>query len=85
MKLLKKIPFTHQDMRYEVRVLYNDDTINIAVFSNNHPANGIRYQIKIPKYITIEKLHIPDHLQTWIEMSKKDIIENRWEKFKQLV
>jgi len=81
MKLFKKIPFSHENKQYEVRVLYDDDTINIVTFSDNHPANGFRYQIKLPKNTSFEKLLCLDNFQTWIEISKVDIIENRWERF----
>ena len=82
MKLFKKIPYTFEDKDYEVRVFYDDTSINIATFSHNHPANGFRYLIKIPKNVVIEKLLNLDNFKELIEMSKTDIIEKRWEKFK---
>ena len=84
MKLFKKIPFTHEDKQYEVRVLYDDEIINIATFLNNHPANGFRYQIKIPKKVAIEKLLNLENFKDFIEISRIDIIENRWERFRLL-
>jgi len=84
MNIFKKIPFTHDDERYEIRIFYDDETINIAAFTNNYPANGFRYQIKIPKKVNVEKLLNLDNFREFIEMSKIDIIENRWEKFKAL-
>jgi len=81
MKLFEKIPFTYEDKHYEVRVLYDDEIINIATFSNNYPVNGFRYQIKIPKKVAVEKLLNLENFKNFIEMSKIDIIEHRWEKF----
>jgi hypothetical protein len=64
--------------------MYDDEIINIAAFINNYPANGFRYQIKIPKKVNVEKLLNLENFRELIEMSKIDIIENRWEKFKAL-
>jgi hypothetical protein len=82
MKLFEKVPFTHENRQYEVRVLYDDEIINVTTFSNNYPANGFRYQIKVPKNVDIEKLLNLDNFRDFIEMAKNDIIENRWDKFK---
>lgn len=40
MTLLKKIPFSFEGKFFEIRILLDDNTINIVVFHNNHPANG---------------------------------------------
>ena len=55
MKLLKNIPFDFENKKYEIRILFGDNTINIAAFQNNYPANGFRRQIKLTKNSTPEK------------------------------
>ena len=79
MNLFKKIPWEHGGEDYEIRVLYDNRTINVAAFLNNHPANGFRYQVQIPKgcdaKVVLEKHAVP-HL---IEACKTDIVEKRWE------
>jgi len=84
MELFKKITFKHEESMYEIRVLHKDNLINIAAFLNNHPANGFRYQIQIPKNVAIDKLLVEENFNDFIELSRNDIIENRWQKFSRL-
>jgi len=71
---------TFEEKDYEIRVLYDDTAINAAVFLNNHPANGYRHQIKIPKRFDIEKILQSDAVKELVDKSKNDITEKRWEK-----
>lgn len=80
MTLFEKIPFKFEEEDYEIRVLYDEKTINVVAFHNNHPANGFRHQVKIPKYLDINQLLEADVLKELIEMAKNDIVEKRWEK-----
>ena len=80
MILLKKIPFTFEDKKYEIRILFGNHTINIVAFYSNYPANGYRHQIILPKDVEPEKLLNTDSLKELMEISKNDIIERRWEK-----
>ncbi|GBD97567.1 MAG TPA: hypothetical protein ENG80_02625 [Nitrospirae bacterium] len=79
MTLFKKIPVTFADKDYEIRVLYDDASIHVIAFLNNHPANGYRYQIKIPTEFDVERVLGTDVVEELVEMSKNDIIEKRWE------
>ena len=56
MKLFKKIPMRFEEKEYEIRVLYDDTMINLVVFLNNHPANGYRHQVKLPKECNVQRL-----------------------------
>ena len=69
-----------KEKHYEIRVLFADNTITVAAFYQNHPANGFRHQIKILKRFEPEKLLEKDVVKEMVEISKSDIIENRWEK-----
>ena len=80
MILYKKVPFSFEEKNYEIRVFYDDKTINIAAFRNNYPANGFRHQIKISKSITIEEILKQKVIDELIEICKKDISEKRWER-----
>lgn len=80
MILHKKIPYTLDDKKYEIRVLHDEATINIVVFHNNYPANGFRHQIKIPKRYNMKKILKTKTVKDIIEIAKTDIIENRWAK-----
>lgn len=79
MELFKKIPWEHGGKGYEIRLLYDDRTINVAAFLNNRPANGFRYQVQIPKgcnaKLVLDKHPVPN----LVEFCKKDIEEGRWE------
>lgn len=85
MNLLKKIPWEHGGNDYEIRVLYDDRTINVVAFLNSHPANGFRHQVQLPKgcdaKIVLEKHPVPD----LVEACKKDIEEKRWEGFERVI
>ncbi len=78
MKLLKKIPFACNDQEYEVRILQGDNLLNIAVFSNNHPANGFRHQILLPKRADPGKLLKSDVLKDIVSQHIEYTRSGRW-------
>ena len=80
MILFRKIPMTFEEKNYEIRVLYDDKTVNVVAFLNNHPANGFRHQIKIPKKFNLNKVLETEVVKELVDISKSDIIERRWEK-----
>jgi len=80
MILFKQIPFTFGEKEYETRVYYDDISINIVTFRNNYPANGFRHQIKVSKNIRIEDIVTNSVIDKFVEISKQDIVEKRWEK-----
>jgi hypothetical protein len=79
MELLIKIPFSVEGVTYEVRILGDENKINFVTFLNNHPANGFRYQIMVPKNIVPKKLLSNQILKDLEEKCKKDITDNRWQ------
>ena len=81
MILYKKYPMTFEEKKYEIRVLYDDTTINVVTFFNNHPVNGFRHQVKIKKGFDVEGILEMKAVNNLIEMSKNDIIEKRWDTF----
>ena len=76
----KKVPFSFEEKNYEIKVFYDDKTINIVAFRNNYPANGFRHQIKTSKSIAIEEILKQKVIDELIEICKKDIFEKRWER-----
>ena len=80
MKLYKKIPFSFQNEEFEVRILYDENLINVAAFKNNYPANGFRYQIKISKNLDDKKLLRAVSKNGIVNKCKSDITEKKWEK-----
>lgn len=80
MKLYKKIPFSFKNEKFEVRILYDENLINVAAFKNNYPANGFRYQIKISKNLDDKKLLRAVSKNGIVNKCKSDITEKKWEK-----
>lgn len=85
MELFGKTPMTWNDKTYEIRVLYDNRKINVVAFLNNHPANGFRHLILLPKHCDVPRILEHDILGEMIEVSKNDIFENRWEKFAEII
>ncbi|MFC1490919.1 hypothetical protein ACFL6K_06885 [Candidatus Latescibacterota bacterium] len=81
MKLLKTIPFDFENKKFEIRILFGDNTLNIAAFRNNYPANGFRRQIKLTKNSTPEKALESKMVTDIIDWAKNDLFENRWDTF----
>ena len=71
---------TFEEKNYEIRVLYDDTTINVVAFLNNYPVNGFRHQIKIPKRLDTKRILEMEAANELVDISKNDIIEKRWEK-----
>ncbi|MDD5258842.1 MAG: hypothetical protein PHD29_02640 [bacterium] len=80
MILFKKIPFSFEEKNYEIQIFYDDTLINVIAFHNHYPVNGIRHQIKISKKISMQGLLEQEVVGELVEMSKRDIIEKRWER-----
>ena len=80
MKLMKKIPFAFEENSYEIRILFGNNTITIAAFYQNHPANCYRHSIKMLKHFDPEKIVETEAVKELVEISRNDIIEKKQEK-----
>jgi len=80
MELFNSIPVTFEGENFEIRILYDDTSINVVSFLNGHPANGYRYQVKIPKESSARKILENHPVPELVENAKNDIKEKRWEK-----
>ena len=78
MKLFKKIPWEHGNKNYEIRILSENNLINILAFYNNYPANGFRYQIQLAHDAEIQKFLKIENFEHLIENLKDDIRNERW-------
>ncbi|KAA3614954.1 MAG: hypothetical protein D8M58_10905 [Calditrichaeota bacterium] len=81
MELYKKIPWDYQGKKYEIRIMYQANIINIVSFLDNYPANGFRYQVLLKKDHDIKSILKAEKLNSLINNAKDDIKENRWGKF----
>jgi len=80
MLLYKKVPYSFTEKDYEIKVFYNNNTINIVAFKNHYPANGFRHQIKISKNLVMKELLQNKVIDELIEICKRDISEKRWDR-----
>ena len=85
MRLFEKIAMTFEEKDYEIRVLYEDAIINVVAFFNNHPANGYRHQIRVPKKCNVQGVLEQGIVDELVELSKNDIIEKRWGKLSKII
>ncbi len=81
MKLYKKVSWNHDGKKYEIRIMFENNMINIVTFLNNYPANGFRYQIILPKNTAIQNILKTENFANFIENAKEDIKEDRWGNF----
>ena len=80
MLLYKKVLYSFAEREYEIKVFYDNNTINIVAFKNHYPANGFRHQIKISKNLVIKEILQQKVIDEFIEICKRDISEKRWER-----
>ena len=81
MELFETIPFNFEKDSYDIRVYYDDETINVLAFCKNRPANGYRYQIKIPKGYDVKNILEKFPVNNLVENCMSDIKEKSWAEF----
>ena len=81
MELFETIPFNFEKDSYDIRIYYDDETINVLAFYKNRPANGYRYQIKIPKGYDVKNILEKFPVTNLVENCMSDIKEKSWEEF----
>ena len=80
MLLHKKISWPFENKNYEIRILYDDRTINVVAFLNNYPVNSFRHQNTISKRCDVKEFLEKEPVLELVEISKTDITEKRWER-----
>ena len=78
MELFNAIPFPFEEDNIEIRIYYDDVTINVVAFLNSYPANGYRYQVKIPKGSNAKNVLESSPVPELVEKCKNDITEKTW-------
>ena len=85
MKLFDLIPHSFEDKKYEIRIYYDEQAIVVAAFQGGHPANGYRFQVKIPKRCDakeiLEKFPVPD----LVGLCRKQIQDKTWDALSQVI
>jgi len=79
MKLFKSSPFQSDDKEYEIRIYYDERAINVLAFRDDFPANGYRYQVKIPKACSPENVLSLHSVPELVAKCKNDIQEKTWD------
>jgi hypothetical protein len=85
MNLFKRIPLPFGGRDYEIRVLYDERIINVVAFANNHPVNGYRYQVQVPKGSDAKGILQRHPVPELVEKCKDDIIRKRWDPLSQII
>tara|TARA_Y100000780_G_C13396921_1_gene306481 strand:+ start:26 stop:193 length:168 start_codon:yes stop_codon:yes gene_type:complete len=55
MELFEKNPMSFEGENYEIRVLDDDQSVNVVSFRNNHLANCFKHQLKRPKDFDLKR------------------------------
>jgi len=85
MELFNSIPYTFENKDFEIRVYFDDVTINVVAFLNGHPANGYRYQVKIPKKCNVKMVLENYPMAELVEVCENHIKEKRWDKLSTII
>ena len=85
MDLFDSIPYTFGEQNFEIRLYYNDTIINVVAFLRGYPANGYRYQVKIPKGCDAKGVLEEHPVPELVEACKRDIKENKWDKLQKII
>lgn len=85
MELFDSIPYNFEKEDFEIRIFYDAATINVVAFLKGYPANGYRYQVKIPKRFDAKKVLENFPVPELVETCKKDIKEKNWEKLSKVI
>jgi hypothetical protein len=85
MILFKKFPLRFEEKDYQIRVLYDEKTINVVAFLHNYPVNGLRHQIKVPGKCDVQAALAKGVAAGLVEMTKEDIIHHRWQGIQEIL
>ncbi|NQV15056.1 hypothetical protein HQ531_06320 [bacterium] len=85
MEIFDSVPFSFGGKDFDIRILYDEASINVLAFLKGYPANGYRYQVKIKKdcdvRAVLEKTPVPE----LIEKCKEDLMGNTWEALREAI
>lgn len=81
MNIVDTIPFTHDDLDYEIRISFDGESYHIRAFLNNKPANGYTYSIRETTNYDIFKKFGFTGINDLVKTAKSDITSNMWEKY----
>ena len=73
MELFEKHPISFEGENYEIRVLDDDQSVNVVSLHNNHLANCLKHQLKIPKDFDVKRSLKIDAVNKLVKISKNEI------------
>lgn len=85
MNIFNSIPYTFEEKDFEIRIYYDEASINVAAFLIGYPVNGYRFQVKIPKKCDAEKVLEKYPVPDLVEMCKDKIKEKNWERLSKVI
>lgn len=79
--MIKSITFSHKGQEYEVRWALIGETYRIQAFKDGRAANGYEYSVALPIALAMANSIGVSAIENLIETAKRDVIEERWERF----
>lgn len=73
MELFEKHSISFEGENYEIRVLDDDQSVNVVSLHNNHLANCLKHQLKIPKDFDVKRSLKIDAVNELVKISKNEI------------
>lgn len=69
-------PFTHNNEKYEVRIISDGYSVFVRVFKDNRPANGLRYEVTIETIEDASNVVGIDLVRDLISTAQSDVTNN---------
>ena len=85
MELYDSKSYTFEEKDYEIRIYFDDVTINVVPFLNDYPANGYRYQVKIPNGCDVRKVLETSPVPELVETCQNDIKNGQWDSLSRII
>jgi hypothetical protein len=79
--LARTVPFSHKGRNYEIRVFSDGHNMVVKAFEGNREANGYSHSVTFPVAVDLKHETGVDAIDVLIDDAKKDIVEERWEKY----
>jgi hypothetical protein len=81
--IVASVSFEDRGRNYEIRIFSDGYVFSVKAFTGNVAANGFLHSVTLPVAVDLKHAYGVDAVAMLIEDAKRDILENRWEKFAQ--
>jgi len=80
MSYSRSIPFSHDELDYEVRVSISGNVVVIRAYLDGQPANGFAYEVGLDRAYDIAQLTGIDAIESLVRTARDDVKLGRWTK-----